>query len=751
MIVGKSLPRLESEVKVTGRGQYVDDVELPRMTFARLLRSPYAHARVGHVDTSAALELPGVRLVLTSANVADYFPALAPFSTVEGPGDSRLLDPHVRYAGEPVAIVVADTDQLARAALSLLTIEYKQLPAVLEPANAMVSGAPLVHDGTPRNIARELTRTSGNVDEALAGAALVLERRFVTPRQKHAQLEPTGCVASVDSSGKLCVWSPHQSPHRLRDGLANIFQLPHAQVRVVTPLVGGAFGKSDAMTAEPFAVAAALATRRPVKLRYSRLEDFVGTDTRHSTTTDLCLGFRSDGTILALRARSVIDAGAYLGHSAAIVTVFIRQLLAPYRVEHVDMQARVVYTNTLGAGAFRGYGGPQACFPLEHLIDLGATALAVDPLEARQRMRTRAGDDWRELGPIVGDGFGACLDRGAAAIGWHKRRAAVPTTGRLRHGVGMACTVWGSGNAGRAGVLDYSGAEVRINTDGTIALLTGACDLGTGLRTTLAQICAEELGVPFETVYVSEADTDLTPYDSGAHASRSLYRNGQAVQAAAAAARRNVLEYAAVLLEASVDDLDLHDGQVTVRGAPNTRLDLAHVAHQALRADRELRGFGATRPLNAPTFVSQFAEVQVDVETGQVGVQRLITVQDVGKAINPIVVIGQIQGAAHQGLGYALSEALLVDPQSGSVLNGTYMDYRVPTAMDAPASEVILVEESDATGPFGAKGVAELGIIPTAPAIANAILHATGASLTELPMTPERVLAGLQAAGNRSP
>jgi xanthine dehydrogenase molybdenum-binding subunit len=279
-----------------------------------------------------------------------------------------------------------------------------------------------------------------------------------------------------------------------------------------------------------------------------------------------------------------------------------------------------------------------------------------------------------------------------------------------------------------------------------VLLAIGGCDLGTGLRTTLAQLCADALGVPITAVFLTDADTDLTPYDSGAHASRSLYRNGQAVEQAARTLRAQILAYTAGKLEASAADLDLRDGRVTVRGAPERALDLAQVARLARADDRVLRASGGTRPLNAPTFIAQFAEVEVDVETGQIRVLRLVTAQDVGRAINPGIVVGQIQGAAHQGIGYALTETLLADRETGNVLNGTFMEYRLLTAVDAPTSEVIIVERPDTTGPSGAKGVAELGIIPTAPAIANAVLHATGVSVTDLPMTPERVFAALRAA-----
>jgi xanthine dehydrogenase molybdenum-binding subunit len=754
-VVGQPVPRLESEAKATGRARYTADLSLPRMLHARLVRSQHPHANVLKVDSEVAASQLGVRAVVTSVELTSKYPLLHAFNSaaahaVEGrSGDQKLFDTRVRYVGEPVAAVVADTDAHARRAAQLVEVEYQDLPAVLDTVAACAEGAIQLHAGAPGNFAQHLVRRTGDIDAALSSAALVLEEQFVTPRQKQAQLEPTCALADVDADGKITVWSPNQAPHRIREALADIFGIPLHKVRVINPFIGGSFGKGDGLTAEPYAVLLALLMHRPIKLQFSRYEDFVGTDARHPTRTRLTAGFRADATLVALRAHVIADAGAYLGHSEGVAAVMIRQFLAPYRIDCADLEASVIYTNTPVTGSFRGYGGPQACFPLEHMIDLGAARLGVDPLEARSRMRIRKGDAWRELGPIASDGFGTCLQGGAAAFDWNKKRARTPAeTGPKRIGVGMACASWGSGVSGRPGVFDYSGAHVRLNADGSVEVATAGCDLGTGLRTTLAQICADALGVPLDMVHMSEIDTDITPYEIGAHASRSLYRNGQAVQIAAAHARRQVLEYAASKFEVAFEDLDLTNGQILVRGVPGRASSLSEVTRRALVEDHiEFYGHGGTRVANAPTFVAQFAEVAVDSSTGQVTLLRLLTAQDVGRAINPDIVAGQAQGAAHQGIGYALYEDLQVDGETGSVLNGLFMDYRVPTSMDAPTSEVILVEEPDPSGPFGAKGAGEPGIIPTAPAIANAIFHATGASMTQLPMTPERVLAALRATG----
>ncbi len=589
---------------------------------------------------------------------------------------------------------MADSDGAAVEAAVILEVDYEPLTAVLDVDQARLEDAPQIHQGTEGNLAGRLRRSDGDVEAALAGSEVVLAHRFVTSRQKQAQLEPTCCVVEPRRDGGVTVWTPHQAPHRARRTLARMFGLGLNSVRVVNPLIGGAFGKGDGLTAEPYAVAAALVTRRPIKLRYSRHEDLVGTEARHPAVFDLTAGLDVEGRIIALRGRVTVDAGAYLSHTPRVLPVILTQLTATYRIPNVDLEVTALFTNTPVSGAFRGYGGPQAAFALEHLIDLGARAVNVDPLEARDRMRIRTGDSWGySQRPIDTSGLEECLRLGAEAIGWsgHRTKELWPRpsdqTG-IRRGVGMACVVWKSGIAGKAGAVDQSGATVVVNPDGSALVASAACDLGTGIKTTLAQICAEALGLPIESVRVTESDTDVTPYDSGAHASRSLYRAGQAVE--------------------------------------------------------RVEGVGTAPVENAPSFAAQFAEVEVDLQTGGVRVTRLVAAQDVGKAINPTIVEGQIQGAVHQGLGYALTEDLVIDPETGTVLNGSFMDYRVLTAADGPLVETIVVEQEDPTGPFGAKGAGEPSIILTAPAVANAILHATGASVRELPMTPERVLAAIR-------
>jgi xanthine dehydrogenase molybdenum-binding subunit len=754
-VVGQRVQRSDAVGKVTGATRYVDDIVLPGMLYGRLARSLEPHARVREVRTEAARALPGVMAVLSSRDTVEigslqtYDPACHDFERDPAfrhvPGDFRLLDDVIRYTGEPVAAVAAETDRAARQAAALVDVDYEPLAPVNDPEAALVDGAPLVHEGAAGNVAARATRHWGDVDAALRDVAAVVRRRFTTSRQKQAQLELTGCVVEPAGDGGLTIWSPLQAPHRARLTLAHIFGLDVNKVRVVNPAIGGAFGKGDALAGEPYAAALALATGRPVKLRFSRSEDFIGTEMRHPTVTEATAGFDASGRLVALRARTVVDAGAYLSHSPRIAVVLASQLCHLYGIPNVDIDVAVAFTNNPVSGAFRGYGAPQAAFVLEQLVDLGAQALGLDPLETRRAMlliESDAAEQPENLGLLL-----ECLETGRRRIGWDELRSAGRGDGETTRGVGMACVAWKSGLGDKPSAMDQSGASVHVNQDGTVNVATAAPDLGTGVKTTLAQICAEVLCVSLGKVTVSDTDTAVTPYESGAHASRSLYRAGRAVQMAALEARARILDYAGEVLEADAADLEWSDGRVSVRGT-SSGISLKQLLHRALFSGKDFHGYGQAPATGAPTCAAQFAVVDVNRITGQVWVQRLVAVQEVGRAINPTVVEGQIEGGAHQGLGYALSEQLVLDESTGAALNGTFMDYRLLTVADGPLVESILLEHPDPTGPFGAKGVGEPSIILPAPAVANAISNATGGvAVTDLPMTAERVHRALQDHG----
>lgn len=748
--VGHRFPRIDGRDKVTGRARYVDDLDVGTPLVAQVVRSQYPHARVVGIDDQRARAVPGVVGIISHLNVRKLIPQLAqgfdpachdferPVPFDPQPGDATIFDGVARFVGDPVAVVAARTREALDEAVELLDVMYDELPAVLHADAAGDVGAPLLHEKAAGNVASQLTVQMGDVDQSLASAASVIRKQFRTSKQKQAQMEPTGCVAVVVDD-VLHVWSPHQSPHRARRTLAHLFDLPVARVRVIPPVIGGAFGKGDALTAEPFAVALALVTREPVKLVYSRTEDFVATESRHPVDADVEAGFDEQGRLVALRGRLVLDAGAYLSHTPRIATVMSKQLYDMYAVANVDLHVEARFTNLPVSGAFRGYGGPQAAYIVEHLIDLGAKQLGVDAIEARIAMLR----DAEGQGDVSRLNVVACLDRGRQEFGGGSGVSAMP--GRAR-GIGAACVNWKSGVADRPGALDRSSAAVRINEDASVDVFSGACDLGTGISTTLTQIAAEVLQLRPDSVRVTLSDTALTPFDSGAFSSRSLFRAGRATAMAAEQARDKVLAYAAGLLEVSTQDLEIGGGKVSVMGVPGRSLDLVEVLHRGLMERQDFNGQAEAPAVGARSACAQFAEVEVDLSTGCVEVIRLVAIQECGRAINPTIVEGQIEGGVYQGLGYALMEDMRFDDDTGSLLTGTFMDYRMPTVCDGPRIEPIIIEMPDAEGPYGAKGVAEPSIILTAPAVANAILDAIGECPTVLPMTPERVFGVLTAA-----
>ena len=756
--VGRRIERVDALSKAIGTATYVEDIRVPGMLHAALTRSLATHAVVT-VDETPARSAAGVETVLSSATIETVAPGSPTFDPAchdfeRDPafdpqlGDFRLLDQRVRYVGEPVAAVAARTRQEARAAAGLVGVRYRPLPAAVTLEDAMAPDAAVIHDSISSNVADTVRVITGDPEAAFARADRVLERPFSTPRQKQCQLEPTGCLVAPTPDGRIDVWTSHQSPHRARSTLARLFSVPETRLRVVTPEIGGAFGKADALTAEPYALALSLVTGRPVRLVFDRTEDFVGTESRHPMAAEVSMALSEEGMITAVRARCRVDWGAYRSHSPRVLRVIANQFLQTYDIPNADIEVIGVFTNSPVTGAFRGYGGPQSVFALEHMVDLAARVVGTDPVRFRQRHRLRDGVPWGPQNrPLDLSGFDETLRVATRTFRWGDPPTAPPGS-HLRRGRGMAMTSWKSGIAGKPGSIDLSGATVCVNLDGTVDLRVAAIEMGTGIRTTLAQICADTLGVAVDSVRTVPADSAATPFDSGANASRSLYRCGQAVVTAATKARDRLIEIAADLLEVDAADLTVDDGLVFAVGAPGYRLSVADVARGALMKGFDIVETAYTEFENAPTFAVHCAEVDVDVETGELTVNRMLAVQDVGRAINPTIVEGQIEGATHQGLGYAVAEELIVD-EGGSLMNGNLMDYAMAYAGDGPTIEVRVVECPDPTGPFGAKGAGEPSIMLPAPAVANAVLDAVGLSVTSLPLTPEKLLAALAARDSR--
>lgn len=740
-VVGQRVPKVDGVDKATGAAQYTVDIRRPHTLYAALLRSPHAHARILNVDISRAQALRGVRAILTHRNVPSVVHAGQPQPRAGSLArDQRILEDRVRFVGDGVAAVAADHPDILEEALSLIQVDYEPLPAVFDPFEAMQPGAPSLH-GTERNLViPPFIVRRGEVEKGFAEADYVFEGRYETSRHMPAYMEPDACVCEFDQAGRLTVWISTQAPFMVRGILSEVLDIPMSKVRVICEHMGGGFGAKQDLYQYPYLCALlAQRTGRPVRLEYTREETFVAGRSRHPVTIELRQGVTKDGRLVARQARFVANSGAYASHGPGITRVGTSALASLYRCPNVYIEGLCVYTNAPIAGAFRGYGAPQAYFALESQMDEIAAQLGLDPIELRMRNMFQPGDIGPAGTPFTEVMLPQCLQHGAELIGWAEKRRRPPDEGPVKRGVGVACQLHSA--TSYPAVKEAAGAVVSLNEDGTVQLLIGAADLGTGAKTVMAQIAAETLGVPFESVRVVSGDTDVTPYDIGAYASRTTFIAGGAVQRAAEDAKRQLLDLAAQEMGLDAGDLEVSDGVVVSRSDPSRRMAVKDlVGSPGGRAARTIVGRGTFAPRNDYSFAAQFAEVAVDTETGHMDVLQVVAVHDVGRVINPAMAEGQVEGALHQGIGYALMEDLVVDGVSGKARNANFADYKTLTALDMPQIRVELLESEDDLGPFGAKGLAEDGVCPTAAAIANAVYHATGKRVRQLPITPDRVL-----------
>jgi CO/xanthine dehydrogenase Mo-binding subunit/aerobic-type carbon monoxide dehydrogenase small subunit (CoxS/CutS family) len=747
-VVGRSVPRGDAVDKVTGRARYVTDLELPGMAHAQLLRSPYAHARIVRIDVGRAREVPGVSAVLTGADLTWCDPYYGPAFR-----DRPVLAIDVvRYEGEPVVAVAATDAATAARALDLVEIEWEELPAVCTLEEALAPGAPLVHTSEPlsghfadlsslrprpgTNVCHQFAYARGDVDQALADADVVVEDRFAFPRVQHFAMEPHAAVADWQD-GSLTVWASTQNPFSVRVELARMFGAPLGRIRIIVPLVGGGFGSKTYAKLEPITVILARAAGRPVRLAISA-EDAFRTVRRCDARSLVRLGFRRDGTLLAVDCQADFDVGAYADIGPRIIQKGTYTATGPYRVAHVRLASTAVYTNTTPGGAFRGFGVPQLAWAVESLMDEAARRLDRDPVELRRQNLLAHGEEFAPGDTPIDGKFEESLSRAAEAIGW--TQAAAADRGR---GVAMML---------KASIApSVSEAIVRLHADGSVTVLASTVELGQGARTVMAQIAAEVLAVPLERVTVMLPDTSVTPYDQTTSSSRSTTMVGKAVEQAAGDVAEQLLRIAARALDAAAASLRVEDGAV-VHG--ERRLDYGALlrAHFGMAGGELIgRGVVAPGPSAAPLGGSTpfwemavgAAEVTLDVETGAVTVADYVSVADVGRCINPLSCETQDEGAVVQGLGHTLFEEMVYD--GGQLLNGTLLDYRVPRADDVTGRmQCRFVENADGPGPFGAKGAGEGSLVPVSPAVGNALARLTGLRFRELPLTPERVWRALR-------
>ncbi|MFQ6110785.1 MAG: xanthine dehydrogenase family protein molybdopterin-binding subunit, partial [Nitrospinota bacterium] len=685
--VGKRYPRADGEALALGEALFVDDLKLPGMLYGLVLRAPCAHGRVLKVDTRGALASPGVAAILTAADI----PHNAFGSFVED--QPVLAGDRVRYLGDPVAALAAESLEDASRALEKIEVEYEELPAVFDPEEALLPDAPIIHEGpSGGNLCFERNFIKGNPDEGFREADIIFEGSYSTPWVEHASLETHICLARPEAGGRLTLWASTQRPFIIRSDLARVLGLPLGKIRVITQAVGGAFGGKHKVTVEPLAALFALRTGRPVKMAFSREEEFTASTVRHPFRMDFRTGVRRDGVITAREVKILADSGAYCSWGASTVTRAGIVAVGPYDIPHVRVNVRLVYTNNPVGGAVRGLGVPQAAFGSESHTDTIASELGLDPLEFRLKNALKEGDTYTTGQRLGSLGFRETIERAGAASGWGKPLGKSPHPSKSR-GRGVASMLYGIGYTASA---PSAAAIARMDEDGTITVFSGAVDAGQGAGVALAQIAAEELGIGVEEVELVMGDTGATPYDQGSSASRVTHDCGNAVRAAASELKAKLLATAGDLLEAPAGDLTVLDGRVFVRGAPSRSLSIGEVASESQRRGAALIASGSYTPVVTPldpevgegspyscyVCATQVAEVEVDRETGEVRVLRLFASHDVGTAINPMAVEGQVEGGVSQGLGFALMEEIIAE--KGKVANSDFTAYLLPTALDLP-------------------------------------------------------------------
>ena len=767
-VVGQSVIRPDADEKVRGGKGFPVNVSLPGMLHAKLLRSPYPHARILKIDASRAEELPGVKAVLLPKDVPQikycpvYFvPTLAP-SMVQ---DMLIMSDTVRYAGQPVAAVAATSAEIAEQALQLIDVDYEELPTIFDTESALRDGAPQLHEDAENNIAVNPSFVFGDVEAGFEDADHIFEGTYKTQRAHTCYMEPRVCVVESEPDGRLTVHSSMQHMFGLREKLAFSLGLPESMVKVVKPpYIGGGFGgKLDLGYIEPIAALLSIKTEKPVRIEQTRYEDFI-TTTRNPIEVYLKTGVKSDGTFTARYASSTLDCGAHATHGAEVINVHgMFGILLTYRCVNQTWEGRTVYTNNMIGGGYRGYGSPQGSFAVESQIDEICEKLDLDPIEFRLKNAHQEGDP-HPFNPdftLSTYRFEDCLRQAAEGIGWAQRTPAGSGDDIVKRGIGFGCQpVWVSGCMGFPDIYEHSGAIIILNPDGTANLSNATVDMGSGQITTLCQIAAEELGLQADQVRMTYADTETVPFDAPSHASRVTYSAGTAVKAAAANVKQRLLEVASVMLEESTENLEVRDGHVHIKGS-DRKLSISEVATRAespfvqmtaegpapttIGEKGTIIGVASMAPPSNPSPSSvEFVEVEVDTETGEVKVLDVVFAHDIGKVINPSAAEGQVEGGFQQGMGYALMENILFDEETGACLTADFLDYKMPTAVEMPSRiESIFIESDEPTGPFGAKSLSEPCCSVPAPAIANAIFNAVGVRVRELPITPEKILAGL--------
>ncbi len=762
--VGRPEKKVDAVKLAAGKPVYTDDIDMPGMLHAALLTSPHAHALIKRIDASRARALPGVHAVLTHEDVPRVHYASGGQSYPNPkPYDQVSLDHKVRHVGDRVAVVAAETPEIALEALKLIDVEYEVLPAVFDPLEAIRDGAPVIHDDPAvegihdraHNIVHHIHAEVGSAEEAWAKSARIFEGDYRVHQVQQASIEPHVTITWWDEDDRLVVRTSTQVPFHVRRMIAPLIGLPVKRIRVIKPRIGGGFGGKQEMLIEDLCAHLTIVTGRPVRFEYSREQEFTSARSRHPQYIHFKTGVDADGRIVGCEMHITANCGAYGTHGLTVQMVSGFRGLTTYNAAYSKFTCDVVYTNLPTPGAYRGYGAPQGLFAIETHVEEIATALGIDVVEFKRRNWIRQGDvlmmavalgEGREGKPqtVTSSALEECVDIGARALGWADKRGVartVPGKPHLRRGIGMAVAMHGTGIAG----LDMGGASIKMNDDGSFNLLFGATDLGTGADTVLAQIAAETLGVPLNDIIVYAADTDFTPFDTGAYASSTTYVSGGAVLKAAEEVRQQILDHAAKhMLHCSPDDLELDERKVVHTDGRSVSLEDVALSSLHMVDQKQIMATAShMSELSPPPFAAQFMEVTVDTETGQVTVDRMFFAVDCGVAINPITASGQVEGGMLQALGYAHCEEMVYD-ELGVPLATDFARYHLYRADETPQMDAVFVETYEPSGPYGAKAVAEIPKDAAAPALSSAIYDAVGVRLRDLPLTPEKVWRALR-------
>lgn len=766
-VIGKPTPRIDGVMKVTGSMTYVYDLEVQGMLYGRVLRSPIAHGIIKSIDTSKAEAMDGVAAVITAKDTPKKKFSFSGGIVPDLPDKLILCEDRVRFIGDEVAAVAAETPEIAEEAINSIEVQYEELPAVFDPISALDSNAPKIHERG--NLSYSKLFNIGNVDEAFKQSGLLfVEADFTTQKAAHVCLEPRGCVAEWNAAtNDLVITATTQAPHTLKQELGRTLNIPSSKIRVLYPASGGGFGSKLVMSPiEPIAALLSKRSGRPVKIVNTREEEFTVSRTDYPYKMSIKMGFTREGRIVGVDSKIIVDNGAYNDKGPAVLARSTLALGSHYDIPNIRANSSLVYTNKQYCTAFRGFGKPQAVFAIESIMDMAAEKLSMDSIEFRELNSTRAGMKTPTGVPIFNDGLERCVASASSAIGWKKRKGRGEQTMKKRKdlskryltGIGFALDA-GTAAGNRKYGYNSTEAFVKLSEDGKATLTTGGVEIGTGAATSLAQIVAEVLGLTVQDVDVLGYDTEVTAYDLGIFGNRTLFIHGNAAYSAAQNARDELLAVASNMLGTPKQDLEIRDGFAQSKMDPSKKVQVKEITAYALtKLGKTISAKGQYIDEAAPlapqgkapidptySFAAHAVELQVDTTTGVVKILRYVAAHDSGTIINPLTARGVVIGGVVQGIGYTLYEDLIME--DGRVINSNFLDYKIPSMEDSPSGiEVVFANVPDPLGPFGAKGLGENAVSPPVAAIANAIYDATGIRFYELPITPVKILHAISKA-----